>query len=81
MNKPLFMRIVDRLSAEISYFQQRRDATGSFGHSPLQKATTAIRMMAYGCPADALDEYLRLDPRQKIFNDYSILERYADFPG
>ena len=54
------MRIVDRLSAEIPYFQQRRDATGRLGHSPLQKATTAIRMMAYGCPADAVDEYLRL---------------------
>uniref|UniRef100_A0A0D3CJF5 DDE Tnp4 domain-containing protein n=1 Tax=Brassica oleracea var. oleracea TaxID=109376 RepID=A0A0D3CJF5_BRAOL len=27
MNKPLFMHIVDRLSAEIPYFQQRRDAT------------------------------------------------------
>uniref|UniRef100_A0A0D3AB60 DDE Tnp4 domain-containing protein n=1 Tax=Brassica oleracea var. oleracea TaxID=109376 RepID=A0A0D3AB60_BRAOL len=60
MNKPLFMRIVDRLSAEISYFQQRRDATGRFGHSPLHKAMAAIRMMAYGCPADAVDEYLRL---------------------
>uniref|UniRef100_A0A0D3DNS6 DDE Tnp4 domain-containing protein n=1 Tax=Brassica oleracea var. oleracea TaxID=109376 RepID=A0A0D3DNS6_BRAOL len=60
MNKPLFMRIVDRLSAEIPYFQQRRDATGRFGHSPLQNATAAIRMMAYGCPADAVDEYLRL---------------------
>uniref|UniRef100_A0A0D3DJY4 DDE Tnp4 domain-containing protein n=1 Tax=Brassica oleracea var. oleracea TaxID=109376 RepID=A0A0D3DJY4_BRAOL len=60
MNKPLFMLIVDRLSAEIPYFQHRRDATGRFGHSPLQKATAAIRMMAYGSPADAVDEYLRL---------------------
>uniref|UniRef100_A0A0D3EB20 Uncharacterized protein n=1 Tax=Brassica oleracea var. oleracea TaxID=109376 RepID=A0A0D3EB20_BRAOL len=60
MNKLFFMRIVDRLSAEIPYFQQRRDATGRFGHSPLQKATAAIRMMAYGCPADTVDEYLRL---------------------
>ncbi|XP_048610451.1 uncharacterized protein LOC106433232 isoform X1 [Brassica napus] len=60
MNKPLFMRIVDRLSAEIPYFQQRRDATGRLGLSPLQKATAAIRMMAYGCTADAIDEYLRL---------------------
>lgn len=56
MNKPLFMRIVDRLSDEIPYFQQRRDATGRFGHSTLQKATAAIRMMAYGCPADAVDK-------------------------
>ncbi|KAL0796032.1 hypothetical protein Bca101_067409 [Brassica carinata] len=60
MNKPLFMRIVDRLSAQIPYFQQRRDATGRFGLSPLQKATAAIRIMAYGCAADAVDEYLRL---------------------
>uniref|UniRef100_A0A0D3C4B1 DDE Tnp4 domain-containing protein n=1 Tax=Brassica oleracea var. oleracea TaxID=109376 RepID=A0A0D3C4B1_BRAOL len=82
MNKSLFMRIVNRLSAEIPYFQQRRDATGRFGHSPLQKATTAIRMMAYGCPADAVDEYLRLDPRQKIFNDYLILiGEIRGFPG
>ncbi|XP_022576063.2 uncharacterized protein LOC111216059 [Brassica napus] len=60
MNKSLFMRIIDRLSAEIPYFQQRRDATGRLGLSPLQKATAAIRMMAYGCPADAVDEHLRL---------------------
>ncbi|XP_048624141.1 uncharacterized protein LOC106413070 [Brassica napus] len=66
MNKPLFMRIVDALSAEIPYFQQRRDATGRFGHSSLQKATAAIRMMAYGCTADAVDEYLRLGRAPKV---------------
>ncbi|XP_023643663.1 uncharacterized protein LOC111831976 [Capsella rubella] len=60
MNKSLFMRIVDRLSTEFPFFQQRRDATGRFGLSALQKATAAIRMMAYGCAADAVDEYLRL---------------------
>ncbi|XP_024008877.1 putative nuclease HARBI1 [Eutrema salsugineum] len=60
MNKPLFMRIVDRLSQEVPYFQQRRNATGRLGLSALQKCTTAIRMMAYGCAADAVDEYLRL---------------------
>ncbi|KAL0787330.1 hypothetical protein Bca101_003576 [Brassica carinata] len=60
MNKSLFMHIVERLSAEIPYFQQRRDATGRFGLTALQKATAAIRMMAYGCAADAVDEYLRL---------------------
>ncbi|XP_024013813.1 uncharacterized protein LOC112087893 isoform X1 [Eutrema salsugineum] len=60
MNKELFMHIVDRLSNEIPYFQQRRNAHGRFGLSGLQKCTAAIRMMAYGCPADAVDEYLRL---------------------
>ena len=54
------MRIVDRLSENIPFFQQKRDAIGRLGLSPLQKCTTALRMLAYGCAADAVDEYLRL---------------------
>ncbi|XP_024006790.1 uncharacterized protein LOC112083361 [Eutrema salsugineum] len=64
MNNPLFMNIVDRLSNEVPFFKQKRDATGRLGLSALQKSTTAIRMMAYGCAADAVDEYLRL-----VFDD------------
>ncbi|XP_048598088.1 uncharacterized protein LOC125578969 [Brassica napus] len=60
MNKPLFLRIVDRLSTEVPYFQQRRDATGRNGLSPLQKCTAAIRMLAYGQSGDTYDEYLRM---------------------
>uniref|UniRef100_A0A0D3AXP4 Myb-like domain-containing protein n=1 Tax=Brassica oleracea var. oleracea TaxID=109376 RepID=A0A0D3AXP4_BRAOL len=60
MNKAVFMRIVDCLSENVPFFQQRRDAVGRLGLSPLQKCTTAIRMLAYGCAADAVDEYLRL---------------------
>ena len=60
MNKAVFMRIVDRLSENFQFFQQRRYATGRLGLSPLQKCTAAIRMLAYGCAADAVDEYLRL---------------------
>uniref|UniRef100_A0A0D3EFF9 DDE Tnp4 domain-containing protein n=1 Tax=Brassica oleracea var. oleracea TaxID=109376 RepID=A0A0D3EFF9_BRAOL len=60
MNKPLFLRIVDRLSTEVPYFQKRRDATGRNGLSPLQKCTAAIRMLAYGQSGDTYDEYLRM---------------------
>uniref|UniRef100_A0A0D3C1P6 Myb-like domain-containing protein n=1 Tax=Brassica oleracea var. oleracea TaxID=109376 RepID=A0A0D3C1P6_BRAOL len=60
MNKAVFMRIVDRLSEKFSFFQQRRDDVGRLGLSPLQKCTAALRMLAYGCVADAVDEYLRL---------------------
>ncbi|XP_013751391.2 uncharacterized protein LOC106453719 [Brassica napus] len=81
MNKPLFMRIVERLSAEIPYFQQRRDATGRLGHSPLQKATTAIRMMAYGCPADAVDEYLRLGESTALLCLEHFVEGIIDLFG
>ncbi|XP_048633777.1 putative nuclease HARBI1 [Brassica napus] len=60
MNKELFLRIVHRLSEHVPFFQQRRDATGRFGLSPLQKCTAAIRLLAYGSAADAVDEYLRV---------------------
>ncbi|XP_010445698.1 PREDICTED: uncharacterized protein LOC104728418 [Camelina sativa] len=60
MNKPLFIHIVSTIENGVSYFRQRRDATGRLGLSALQKCTAAIRMMAYGCAADAVDEYLRL---------------------
>ena len=60
MNKPLFMRIVDRLSDEVPYFRQKKDALGRLGLSSLQKCTAAIRVLAYGTAADTVDEYLRL---------------------
>ena len=60
MNKSLFMRIVDRLSNEVQYFQQTQDGLGRSSLSPLQKCTAAIRVLAYGSAADAVDEYLRL---------------------
>ncbi|XP_033140906.1 uncharacterized protein LOC117131910 [Brassica rapa] len=60
MNKPLFLRIVERLSTGVPYFRQRRNAHGRKGLSPLQKCTAAIRMLAYGQSGDTYDEYLRL---------------------
>ncbi|XP_048602265.1 uncharacterized protein LOC125580973 [Brassica napus] len=60
MNKPLFMRIVYRLSNEVEFFRQKKDALGRSSLSPLQKCTAVIRVLAYGSAADAVDEYLRL---------------------
>ncbi|XP_024006428.1 uncharacterized protein LOC112082940 [Eutrema salsugineum] len=60
MNKALFLRIVHRLSNEVPFFQQRRDARGRLGLSALQKSTAAIRLLAYGTALDSVDEYLRL---------------------
>src|ERR1044072_5934749 len=36
------------------------DANGRDSISPLQKCTAAIRMLAYGGPADYIDEYVRI---------------------
>ena len=60
MSKNLFMRIHDRVLARNQYFVQKRDALGVLGLSSLQKMTAAMRILAYGCSADALDENLRL---------------------
>ncbi|XP_018487830.2 uncharacterized protein LOC108858395 [Raphanus sativus] len=60
MNKPLFLRIVHRLSTEVPYFQATEDAAGRRSLSPLQKCTAAIRQLAYGGGADTVDEYVRL---------------------
>ncbi|XP_021716733.1 uncharacterized protein LOC110684605 [Chenopodium quinoa] len=44
MRKPLFTKIMQY----------------AFGASPIQKCTTTIRMLAHGCAADQVDEYLKL---------------------
>ena len=60
MGRHVFLRIVDALSNFDPYFQQRNDAVGRKGLSPLQKCTAAMRMLAYGISADAVDDYVRI---------------------
>lgn len=60
MRRPLFLRIVEALGQWSPYFRQRTDALNKKGFSPLQKCTAAMRMLAYGCAADSLDESLRI---------------------
>lgn len=60
MRKHLFRQIVETLSEWSPYFRQRSDAFGKPGFSPLHKCTAAIRMLAYGTPADLFDENLRM---------------------
>ncbi|XP_074378378.1 uncharacterized protein LOC141719914 [Apium graveolens] len=60
MGKHVFLRIVDAVSNFDPYFQQRIDAVGRKGLSPLQKCTTAMRMLAYGVSADVVDDYVRI---------------------
>ncbi|GKE11348.1 putative nuclease HARBI1 [Tanacetum coccineum] len=60
MRKHLFVCIVDVVTANNAYFQQRRDATGRQSLSSLQKCTGAMRVLAYGISFEAVDEYLRM---------------------
>ncbi|XP_074376738.1 uncharacterized protein LOC141718253 [Apium graveolens] len=58
MGRHVFLRIVDALSNFDPYFQQQVDALGRKGLSSLQKCTAAMRMLAYGVGADAVDDYV-----------------------
>lgn len=60
MGRRLFLRIVEGVTEADNYFVQKADATGRLGLTALQKCTAAIRMLAYGGPADREDENLRL---------------------
>lgn len=57
MRRDLFLHIVQEVCAFDPWFVQKSDNLGRLGLSSLQKCTAAIRMLAYGIPADATDEY------------------------
>ncbi|XP_074378487.1 uncharacterized protein LOC141720029 [Apium graveolens] len=60
MGKHVFLRIVDAQSNFDPYFQQRVDALGRKGLSPLQKCTATMRMLVYGVSADVVDNCVRI---------------------
>ncbi|XP_020262276.1 uncharacterized protein LOC109838230 [Asparagus officinalis] len=60
MLRSLFLRIVDVVKDHDYYFQQQSDGLGRMRLSPLQKVTAIFCMLAYGLPADATDEYIKI---------------------
>ena len=66
MNIELFKHIAEKLASHDCYFQQRMTAAGELGHSTFQKVTAALRMLAYGIPADLVDDHLAMDESQAI---------------
>ncbi|XP_062113995.1 uncharacterized protein LOC133825007 [Humulus lupulus] len=60
MGRALFLHIYDVVQRHDNYFVQQRDGLGKLGLSGLQKVTAVFRMLAYGVPADATDEYIKI---------------------
>ena len=56
MSRPLFLQIVNEVEQYDPYFIQITYAIGVLGLSSLQKITAAYRILAYGTPADYVDE-------------------------
>ena len=66
MVKPLSERILTQLQQHDDYFVQKPDAVGAAGLSGIQKMTAALRMLAYGMPADSVDEYVKIEKSTAI---------------
>uniref|UniRef100_A0A452ZHD8 Uncharacterized protein n=1 Tax=Aegilops tauschii subsp. strangulata TaxID=200361 RepID=A0A452ZHD8_AEGTS len=62
----LFKHIAEKLTSHDRVFQQRRNAARELGHSTFQKVTAALRMLAYGIPADLIDDHLAMGESQAI---------------
>jgi hypothetical protein len=60
MSSRLFNRIAKAVEEHDHYFVQKKNAAGVRGFSCRQKVTAALRQLAYGVPADYVDEYVRI---------------------
>ncbi|XP_058181203.1 uncharacterized protein LOC131299636 [Rhododendron vialii] len=60
MSYSVFLRIHDAVVEHDSYFAKKRNCARKLGLSSLQKITGVLRMLAYGIPADSVDEYVRI---------------------
>eukprot|EP00267_Zea_mays_P047633 XP_020400111.1 uncharacterized protein LOC109942472 [Zea mays] len=60
MRRHVFERLVLAVQQVDPYFVQRPNCAGELGLSALQKVVAAVRILAYGVPADAVDEYWAL---------------------
>ncbi|XP_066333305.1 uncharacterized protein [Miscanthus floridulus] len=61
MSQDLFVRITNDVESYDDYFVQKMSAANVLGLSCFQKVTAAFRMLTYGVPADATDEYVRIE--------------------
>ncbi|KAK9187712.1 hypothetical protein WN944_019110 [Citrus x changshan-huyou] len=60
MSRSLFNRITNAVQGHDNYFMQRRDGVDRLRLSGLQKIIVVFRMLAYGMPIDASDEYIKI---------------------
>jgi hypothetical protein len=68
----MFEHITQALQVANPYSRQSYNAAHQPRFHPIQEVFAAIRMLAYGGPADSLDEYLRM-------GECTILETVAWF--
>lgn len=60
MSIDLFKHIAESVKLHDKFFEQKRNCIGDLGHSTYKKVTSALRQMAYGIPADMVDDHLAM---------------------
>ncbi|CAN1317227.1 hypothetical protein LINPERPRIM_LOCUS30355 [Linum perenne] len=68
MYQMLFRRILEGVVGADPTFGRRMDTTGRWSLSPELKITAALRMLAFGCTVDSLDEYFQLGESTALDN-------------
>jgi hypothetical protein len=82
MKTTMFIDICHSIARRNHYFQRTCNAAGVPGFSTIQKVSAVVRMLAYGGPADHLDEYIRMGESITLecVNKFTrtIVEEYDD---
>jgi hypothetical protein len=60
MRHRVFERLVDVVQQVDPNFVQRPNCASELGLSTLQKVVAVVRILAYGVPADVVDEYIHI---------------------
>uniref|UniRef100_A0A453ENX9 Uncharacterized protein n=1 Tax=Aegilops tauschii subsp. strangulata TaxID=200361 RepID=A0A453ENX9_AEGTS len=60
MHRCLFLTIARAVEKHDEWFKLRRYASGEISASPLMKCVAAVRVLTYGCWADAIIDYVRI---------------------
>lgn len=60
MQKDLFRTISKAVEDHDDWFKLRRNVAGQMSASPLMKCVATVRVLAYGCLAYAIDDYVRI---------------------
>jgi hypothetical protein len=60
MDKDLFIKVVQDVREYDDYFKYKKDCSGKWRFTSVQKCTAALRCNAYGAPPDTPVDYLRM---------------------
>jgi hypothetical protein len=66
MCQALFLEVVAAVEKDDDYLVQKRDAAGKLGLFAIQTVTAVLRQLAYGTPAEAGYDYMRIRKSRAI---------------